>query len=370
MTARAAPLIPLTLAIILLLSRAASGQATQPYSPPLLAYGAPDRYWIATVEPWKDGARTRTRTLVRGQILPAGDWQDLDAVYGRAVALAQIQGDLAILLDDGSWRRLGIAGLATGTLIPGAGPVLAWGSSPKELYAVRAVEGGRAAVTTRPTSATQSTLTTRPATRPTQLALLRFEQGQWVGVADLPGSVTGAPLSLAVAGSKPLLAAQGTGGTIRTMTWSDDRWQEFGEIALPNRAAAFGVLAVGTLPAVWTIDPQGGMRLFLKREGEEWEAAKGFAFPKSLPANAPRVLAAAGQEFRLVAIVDGKLQEARFDLGGLPRGELTALPAPVGSRPDVLYWVMRAAVLLGLVAVMFLTFYRRQEPSKDVRDDQ
>ena len=124
--------------------------APEPYHPMLLAYGSAERYWIARVETYTDGPKVRMRTLVRGQELPAGDWQDLGTVFGHAVALAETQGELALLMEDGSWKRRGAAGLATGPFIPGTGPVLAWASSSRDLYAIRNVEGGVEGVTTRP----------------------------------------------------------------------------------------------------------------------------------------------------------------------------------------------------------------------------
>src|SRR5258705_4874529 len=100
---RFARLALITCGLFTLLARPAAAQstqpapATQPYRPTLLAYGSADQYWIANVEPYRDGAKTRFKTLIRQQTLPAGDWKELGAVYGYAAALAEMQGELALL---------------------------------------------------------------------------------------------------------------------------------------------------------------------------------------------------------------------------------------------------------------------------------
>lgn len=377
--------------------------APEPYRPILLAYGSADRYWIARVETYTDGAKVRMRTLVRGQELPAGDWQDLGTVFGHAVALAETQGELALLMEDGSWKRRGATGLATGPFLPGAGAVLAWASSSRDLYAIRNVEGGVEGVTTRPVEpasrppATQATTTpattrraqlapsistrpapsagiaqaaTHPTTRPARPTLLHFDHGQWVAVAELPPGAANAHLALAVVGNKPLLATSTDGGAIvHTQVFSDGHWHDFGQIRTNQRPGRFGLLANGTLPALWTIDPDGAMKLFLKREGEDWTAATPFALPPNLPETAQRTLATAGQEFRLVLLKDGTVFERRYDTAGLPRSDLVQLPTPQTYRPDAMFWVVRAFVILGMVIVMLLTFYRRRGPPEPTPDD-
>jgi hypothetical protein len=386
---------------------ATAAPTTEPYRPTLLALGTPDHYWIAYAETYLDGVRSRIRTVIRGQELPAGDWQDLGAVYGRAVALAESQGDLAILLEDGSWKRRTPSGLATGPVIPGSGPVLAWASSPHDLYAIRSVEGGIEGVTTRPTAeaprrsydvaaatppssapatrpsadpgpsiATRPTAapasTPRPATRPSRPILLRFEQGQWVAAADLPPDVDATRAALAVVANKVLLATPTDGGTIRTFALTDGHWQPFGQIRPAARPGGFGLLAAagGTLPALWTIHLDGQMLLYLKREGEDWTQATPFQLPPNLPENAQRTLASAAGELRLVVRKDGKIFERRYDTTGSPRSELVELPTPQqGFHPDAMFWAIRGFVIAGMVLVMLLTFYHRRA-SDEARDDE
>jgi len=361
-----------------------------PYRPLLFAYGSSQNYWVANVEQYREGARQRYKTLVRGQTLPAGDWRDMGVVYGHAAALANLQGELAVLLDDGAWKRVGEAGITTGPTVPGSGQVLAWGSADGGLYAVRAIEGGKEAVAPRPTDTTQpatapstqpatrpappapnvATTTTKPATtRPLTLVLLRYDRGQWVGVADLPPELTGATLSLAGVGDKPLLAASAEPGVIRTLVWDDDRWQDLGEIRPAIKVANFGAVSAGHLTAVWAVDAEGGMNLFVKREGEAWSMLKSFALPKA-PAGAQRAIAAAGEEFRVVFLKDGKFWEQRYEASGSARGSVAEMPMPLPNRPDPLIRIIQTFVLLGMVLVILITFYRRRAATRGKDDEE
>ena len=391
-------LVLVSAATVLGQTRPATTAATapiEPYRPTLLAYGASDRYWIARVDTYQEGGKPRTRTLVRGQELPGGDWQEFGPIYGRAAALAESQGDLAVLLDDGSWCRLGPGRLATGAQLPGSGPVLAWASSARDLYAVRNVEGGVAGVTTRPApdsgarrpATTQAAATapasagpsiaTRPsgstpppATRPARPTLLRLQQGQWVAVAELPPPALLGPVAVGVVANKPVLAFAGLGGALHTYVLNDGRWQDFGRPADPQRPGRFDLLAAGTTPALWTIDHDGAIKLFLKREGDNWAPAAPFSLP-GLPENAQRTLAFAGQDFRLVVFKDNALWERRYDTTGAARSELVQVPVPQANRQDALFWAIRGFVVAGMVIVMLLTFYhRRSTPADEGRDDR
>jgi hypothetical protein len=385
----------LILCCALLAAPPAAAQATQPYRPILLAHGSSNRYWVANVESWKDGQKFRQKTVIRGQVLPAGDWQEVITLYQPALDLTDLQGDLAILLEDGNWKRAGPAGLSTGPALPGVGPVLAWGSSSNTLYAVRAVEGGREALTTRPNESpappappatrpttaptTQATLTTRPATspvaaatrpttRPAPLVLLQYDRGQWVAVADLPPDLPAHQMALTVTGDRPLLATSADGTTIRTLAWSDGRWQDWGEVRPPTRAARFELLTVPNVLALWTIDLDGVIRVNVKREGESWAPLKEFKMPDGVPADAQRTLALAGEEFRLEVLKDGKISEQRYDLSGAKRGSLTELPTPQSTQPSPLGWILQSIALLVMVVVL-ITFYRRRAAQPPAADD-
>ena len=344
---------------------AQTSQPSPPSRPTILSYGSADQYWVATVE--KDQtSKARFKTLVRSQALPAGDWRDLGVIYGHGTALAQTQGDLAVLLDEGAWKRLGTGGLSTGPALPGTGGVLAWGSVGQTLYAVRAVEGGLESLTTQPSAttqasqvaaSTQASITTRPTTRPARLTLLKLDRGQWVGAADLPMDLGAGMMAVAGFGNKPVLAVAGSSGTIRMFIWNDLKWEPMGEVRATGRAGAVGLLSAGRVLALW-VDQEGQIKLFLKREGEDWAPADGFATAGG--PNAKRSLAAAGEEFRMALLEDGKLREQRYDLSGKPRGTLTEMPTPQTFQPDPLLRALEVIVLLAIIVVVMVTFYRRR----------
>jgi hypothetical protein len=360
--------LPAICAILGIWANWAVAQTSQPSRPTILSYGSADQYWVATVE--KDQtSKARFKTLVRSQALPAGDWRDLGVIYGHATALAQTQGDLAVLLDDGAWKRLGTGGLSTGPALPGTGGVLAWGSVGQTLYAVRAVEGGLESLATQPSATTQAAastqasagpgITTRPTTttRPARLTMLKLDRGQWVGVADLPTDMGGL-MAVAGFGNKPVLATPGLNGTVHTFVLNDAKWEPMGDARVGGRAGgAFGLIAAGRVLALWA-DQEGQIELYLKREGEAWAAAEGFKMAGG--PNAKRTLAAAGEEFRMALLEDGKLREQRYDLSGKPRGTLTEMPTPQTFQPDPLLRALEVIVLLAIIVVVMVTFYRRR----------
>jgi hypothetical protein len=365
-----------------LLSATSFAQTTQPAQAStrtLMAYGSSDHYWIASVESYKDNGKNAYKTEVRDQSLPAGDWKDLGTVLGYATGLAQSQGEVAILLSDESWKRLGPAGLTTGLELPGTGPVLAWGNASSTLYAVRAVEGGKQALPKgeAPTAATHPSTkpsaphptTTAATTRPLTPVLLRYDKGQWQAVADLPGSAKPGLISICGVGNKLLLASSGDNDTIHTWAITasdaaaDSKWEGWGEFHAQNRPVTLGAIAVGHVPAVWTRDQDEGIRIFVKREGEEWSSLKNFELPKSIPTGAERTIATAGDEIRLVVKgKDEKIWEQRYDPSGAQRGQLTALPTPQAEHESQMTRVLQMMALLAMVIVLLVTFYKRRTP--------
>lgn len=386
--AQSRPYVPLIPLLLLLCSGIpAKSQTTQPYRPSLFAHGSQNRYWVASVEPLKD--KGQFKTTIREQTLPAGDWTTLGTVLGAAAALAQSQGELAVLLaDDGGWKRLASGGaMSTGPEVPGTNRVLAWGSAGPTLYAVRAVEGGKAALAapstaaepatrpqaaaTRPTIApasrpattatTATTAATTPTTRPLTLVLFKYERGDWTAVADLPPAASvAATLAISGPANKPILAAY-TDGPIRTWALADGRWEPAGDVRPTTRPSIVGLATAANVPAAWTVEPSGRMRLYLRREGEDWKPADKFAVPADVPPAAQRTLAAAGDEFRAVFLHDGKWTEQRYDAAGVPRGGRADLPTPPSNLADPrLRLLYQAFIMLGVVIVLLVTFYKRR----------
>jgi hypothetical protein len=85
--------------------------------------------------------------------------------------------------------------------------------------------------------------------------------------------------------------------------------------------------------------------------------------PLQLPqsqAGAQRAFAAAGDAFRVVFLKDAKLTEQRYDATGMPNGSLSDMQAPQTNRPDPIVRILYSVMLLGMVVVMLVTFYRRR----------
>jgi hypothetical protein len=404
------------------------------------AFGSADQYWIGVTFPVKEAGGAKFNTVVRAQSLPAGDWRELGVVVGRAVGVAECDRDLALLLDDGGWKRVGAGGLATGPDLPGNGPVLAWSTVGSTLYAVRSHEGGMAAMphrapgpradrrslhaasapsagepspasaavptTTRaappaaaatkpiastkpakaatPASTTTTTTKTVSSARPPVPVLLKFDKGEWVAVADVPPEAHFAgEFALAGAPGKPLLAAFTDPGPIRVWALSESadggspsHWADFGTIRPPAAASTgsrgaplirFDLLTVGAayLPTLWTEDAAGRMRVFTRREAEDWAPLERFALPAGLPVDADRVLAAAGEELRLVTLTkDGKsLREQRYETTGVARGGLVELPVPQSPRTDPFQMVIKVFLVTALAVAVLVTFYKRRSAS-------
>jgi hypothetical protein len=358
-------------------STAAVTTQPAPFKPVLMAHGTSGRFWIAYVESYKEGGKTMNRTNIRAQALPADQWEELPTVYGHAVALASIQGDLAVLIDDWSWRRVGESVSTGPSIVAGTGPVLAWTSSPQALYGIRAVEGGIGALGSAPSpttapatlAATQDagpSISTRPSAartgtgKPAIPVLFRYERGQWAALAEVPPAGVGKSLALTIVNNKPVVAVQSSPGVLSAWIRADGGWSEWGQVNADPTTERFGLLATPTSAALWTMNADRSMQLFLRSENDPWAAASAFAVPRSVPRDAHRALTVAGEEFRLVAFKDGKLMQQRYDLTGNPRGELAELPTPRPQQPTPLLWILQSVVLLVMILVMLVTLYRRR----------
>ena len=369
---------------------ATSPAASQPapYKPTLMAHGTPNRIWIASVEQHREASKMGYKTVIRSQGLPADAWQELPLVFGHAVAITNLQTDLAVLLDDGNWKRVGVDAISTGPAVTvGAGPVLGWASTGQTLYAIRGVEGGKAGIesttpnspATRPTIPTTAATTTRATTtKPATPVLFRYERGQWTPISDLPSSTLGTPLALTIFNNRPVIAAKTAPGAVQAWIAIDAAWSDWGQARGQSGMGRFGLLSTPTSVALWTIDQDGGMELFLRSENESWAPSKNFNLPPGSPQNAQRALTVAGDEFRLILYSpgDSKFREARYDLSGAPRGGGGAveLPTPRPQQSTPLLWILQSVVLLIMVVVMLVTLYRRRnaqpQQQQDPGDDQ
>jgi hypothetical protein len=348
------------------LAKISSAQTTKPWPAPLLASGSGDRFFIALAQTDKDG---KHKTMLRGQVLPGGEWYDFGVVWGQAAGLAQVQGDAAILFSDGTWKRVGQT-FSTGTNLPGEGPVLAWASGKAGVYGVRAAEGGAESFHYAPVTQPATRPTTRSTTRASDMiskpVLFVYERRDWTALVDLPAAA-GDAIELCIAGSRPVVAAQ-LDGVVKTWSLSEKVWSDWGDVNTGS-VARFGLLPTSSGAALWTIDQNGAIKLYLRGETSPWKQVD-VKMPGGVPADARRVLAFAGEEFRLVVLKENKFFEQRYAADGAMRGEMGELPvarAAMGNPFSLMYQML---VLLAMALIMVLAIYRRKKLQEQEKEEE
>lgn len=369
------------------LAPAQTQPTTQPAvpRPALIASGSPDRFWIAQAD---THSKTRVRTFLRGQVLPAGDWQDLGPALGAVAAMADMRGELALLFDDQAWKRVGATGVvSSGLSIPGTGPVLAWGGTSQVLLAIRAVEGGKSALpepvqappdpdvfarpatrpaATRPSTTQASTAPTTRTASPARPVLFQFERGQWKAVADVPASAT-ATMALGSLDHRPVLAVT-AGQQVQTYAWIDAHWVDWGKVNAG--ASRFQLSGAPTFCVLWSIDADGSSKVW-RQLGKGWEP---ITLAQTAADSIPqRTFAVAGNELRLVVLKDGAVWEQRYevtgDKAGAVRGGLTQLAAPRSNQPNPFAWLFQAFLFTLFITVIVIVLYRRRQANTTEKDE-
>lgn len=359
--------------------------------PLLLATGSADRFWIAQFD---TASKTRTRTFLRGQVLPTGDWQDLGSVPGIVTALADMRGELALLLEDGTWKRVGIGtSMSSGVSVPGTGPILAWGSATHALLAVRAVAGGKAALAepappvadpdlfappaTRPATRAASTApTTRPATTRSADTLVpvlfQFERGRWHALADVPARAD-AIMALGALNQQPVVAISDGGDAITTFAWVNARWSEWGKVRIGH--GRFQLCGAGSYVILWSVDADNAVRVwrFMNNDPKkgQWEAVP-LTPARAADAQSQKAIAVAADELRMLALHNGAIGEQRYQIigntAGTARGELSTLSTPRSNQPNPFQWLLQSFLFMLFMTVVIVVLYRRRQAAAKNED--
>lgn len=385
------PCFPSACALAMLITCSLAPAQTQPTTQPaaprpaLLATGSPDRFWIAQSD---THSKTRVRTLLRGQILPAGDWQDLGPALGAVASMADMRGELALLFDDQTWKRIGATGVvSSGLSIPGSGPVLAWGGTSQALLAIRDVEGGKSALpepvqtppdpdvfakpvtrpaATRPSTTQASTAPTTRSVSPPRPVLFQFERGQWKAVADVPASAT-STMALGSLDHRPVLAVS-SGQQIQTYAWIDAHWVDWGKVNAGT--GRFQLSGAPTFCVLWAIDPDGSSKVW-RQLGKGWEPIT--LAQTAADAIPQRTFAVAGNELRLVVLKDGAVWEQRYEVtgekAGAVRGGLTQLASPHSNQPNPFAWLFQAFLFTLFITVIVIVLYRRRQAAPTEKNE-
>jgi uncharacterized RDD family membrane protein YckC len=259
-------------------------------SPDLLAVGPAspgvDLLWVARVIVRPPSALSpggvQTRIFVRpngGRFGPLGAGpQGVNGIQGRAVAVAPMGGDLAVLLDDGDWLIQSETGSALGRAFPVRdGRLVTFAADADGLYALALVPGGgdrvRAAAAlaaaTRPGPATASSGATAAATGAASVPATG-QASPSTGPATNPATAT--TPATAPATSRPAADA-GPPATLVLLAYRDSRWQPLADLP-PDVARAIDPVSLtlqDRTPFVLVRESPESVRLW-RLDGRDWSA--------------------------------------------------------------------------------------------------
>lgn len=308
------------------------------------------RVWVGEVRSSSAGDRTVIWQRDEGEKA----WRTVAEIPGDVLELSAVTGRLAAVLPGGQWQ---FVNLATGPALPGEVQLAALAGDGDALWAV-----GRAGV--------PSTAPTQPATGEPPLApglhLFSLQRGEWHHVAPMPLGVdgeVGKGFSLAVAESRPTVAAVGPGETIDGLAgvqasvwqWHGDKWVRRASLPLAQPVDAIRVFDSLDRVAVWTAvqNQLGELRVLVGDQVHLLQIAGQAAV---------RDIDQAGGMIRIIYADGDKVMERRFDPQKFQEDAKAAeLPLQqLGEEPGYLKWVQGFMLAL-LVAAMASTMMRRNK---------
>ena len=338
----------------------------------VLTHADGERFWVARIDE-APGASKSYRTTVYYRLLGEdGKWQQLtrEPIPARAVALASQNSVCAALLEDGEWMLLYRDGtpMNAGPL-PAPARMVALAGSPNSWWAVGVVPGGMAAViahpATRAAAATQPVLTTQPVnailqTHPfvNRLVLFQLSGNDWKPLAELSEPVSDTPsVSLAFVDDDPYVANFDGGGMLHVRHIEKGRWSIDATPQGLAPIAGFGLLSNSDVPRLWI-----EQRTIRDRVYTLGKAASGPIELTPIPASTPatRALAVAFGKYRMVAAINGTLQEQDFSLKtGTPDGS----QYPIATQPSgpliQLEQLQSVIVVIALIIAISSSFRQR-----------
>ena len=367
-------LIALAILVALLLAPTARAATRN-----ILAHGSDQRFWVVRVAPYVANPTSppapgssvpldQSRVLVR-ETGPGTQWHDLATLSSRVVAVAHVDTNLAVLLEDGSWMLVWAAdGTSVGTPLPANGKLLTFASDDAALWAIGEVPGGAGAAIAATQAATQpaSMASTMPAAGPataeaivlppaSKLVLFQQQNGTWIARGNLPADVVpamGSTPALSVAQGRATIAVDIGSQQIRTLQRSaDGTWDDVAVTAVPFPIEAFDLVQAGPKLLLWASSGVSPGTLFpLEGAGAaiplRWS---GNTTPDALPD-----ITWTGGWLRVVGLHDNRLYGQRYDTSGNTDGNAVELAIPSDQTPDrIRYWltlVVTAALAASLMA--------------------
>jgi len=199
---------------------------TQPVGPSqLYAHGSGDKYWITASV--KQDAASAIETIVYNRTA-AGKWDVIAQIVGQVVGLADYQGDLVAVMQDGSWRMVYSGGSTTGADPRGNGKVIALAGDGDVLYGI--IRTGLI------------------------YELQSFSRGKWTSIVELPPVAQQGDQALVVLGivdRQIIVAVRTIEHRVAVFSLQGKTWQAMGSIEPSEQIAELQVLPLGRQIGVW-----------------------------------------------------------------------------------------------------------------------
>lgn len=323
----------------------------------IVAHGDADQFWIARIEQSRTTGNSRTTTIYARQLGQEGKWQPLTGLPLPAgvVCLADLNGQAAALLDDGSWVLLyPDATPFTAGPLPTPARMIAIAGGSGAWWAVGVVRGGIAALPTTRSAATQTApsavagAATRAASQPAaeRIVLFTLIGNDWQPRAEFPEPAASATVSLAMIDDMAYLADVAD-GVVRVRHLDKDHWVNDATFSGLPALAAFKLLGTSHVPRLWVQPQEGAEKIYsLNGHGTPPELAQ-----ISGASAADRTIAVATGKVRVVAVVKGDVVEQDYAMSDMrPDGGLSPVPlprsSPVAQLQQFQFWLVVVALLL------------------------
>lgn len=337
----------------------------------LLAYGTGDRIWVAEVLTPPGQENLATTIYMR----PIGEdkWQRVGTIQKRALSIQELQGELAVLLDDGSWWLVRPATSTQeayqriGRSAPG--PIKAMASDGSTLWAIALAPAEQPAVTTRPTTRRGLEMSATPTTSATTRAgatpmLFQLRAGDWQMIAPVPPElVPGGPASCATLGvidHAPVLAVSKVGEQVQIHRLTGGRWQAQDLPDSPHETQMVDLFRRDGVTAMLVVGKEScAVRKDLSAEDPFVVLADLLPLP---PLDKLAIVAAGDREFRLIFRGPGKasqLMERRYDLSGQPVRPAEELAMPAPASPTSQLQNIPVMLLVAMTLILLSTLRRR-----------
>lgn len=348
------------LAALLFFLQLARGADLTPHN--IVAHGDADQFWIARIDQRPNVPNSKSSTIFFRKLGQEGKWEPVAGIPLPAgvVSLADLNGQAAALLDDGSWILLyPDATPFTAGPLPAPARMIAIAGGTTAWWAVGVVRGGiaglpatRSAGTRPATAAAAAGAATRPTSQPAseRIVLFNLIGNDWQPRAEFDEPVNGAAVvSLAMIDDTAYLADTTAGG-VRVRHLDKDHWINDATISGLPALASFKLLSTSHVPRLWVQPAQGPDRVY---------SLNGHGVPVQLgeiggaPA-ADRTIAVATGKVRLVVVVKGDVVEQDYAMSDLrPDGGVSAVPlprpSPFAQLQQFQLWLVVIALILAMM---------------------